>query len=71
MARDTLTPAERAAIDAAVLAGRVTVAPSGPAAGLSPLEDRLGPVPPGLPRPWRDQLRSAHEAARAKARGGR
>ena len=69
MARDTLTPAERAAIDAAVLAGRVTVVPSGPAAGLSPLETAFGPVPPGEPRPWRVQIRAAH--ARSKAVGAR
>lgn len=70
MARDALTPAERMAIDAAVKAGKVTVLPPGPAAGLSPLEAVYGAVPPREPKPWREGNKAFHVLAHRHAKGG-
>lgn len=63
-----LSPADRAAIDAAVAAGRVTSLPSGLAAGLSPLESNFGPVSARAGMSWRDQIKQGHAAALQRAR---
>lgn len=44
--RASITEAERAAIDAAIAAGRVNRVPAGVAAGLSQLETKLFAAPP-------------------------
>ncbi|MDB5432395.1 MAG: hypothetical protein JWP35_3511 [Caulobacter sp.] len=66
----TVTAEDRALIDRAVQAGRITVVPSGQAAGLTRLEDRLWAAPPALPphlarARWNGQLQSRLAQRRA------
>lgn len=59
----------RALIDAAVAAGKVTVLPSGLAAGLSPLEQQFGTARPATEGDWREQRARHFDNLRAGARG--
>lgn len=64
-----LSAADRAAIEAALQAGRVTRLPSGPAAGLSALEEQFGAVRPAASEAHRLQhQRHAQAGARATSR---
>lgn len=56
----------RAAIDAAIAAGKVTVLPSGRAAGLSVLEAQFGAARPEAAGTMRDRIKRTHDIAMAR-----